>query len=242
VSELSRKSRALFAEARRAGPSEAARARVRAGVEAKVAAIAAGAAAGAALEAKALAAGGAAATGLGTKLLIAGAVSALIGVGGSAVVLTRRTTPAPREASAIVAPSAAPAPPAPPPAAPPLEETASPAPSPPPRPAPVRASASASAAPAQPPSIAAELARLREAQAALKDGDPERSLRALDELSAQHPDGALREERMAARVLALCAAGRVDEARVAASRFLAESPRSVQADRVRGSCAFQGPR
>jgi RNA polymerase sigma factor (sigma-70 family) len=66
------------------------------------------------------------------------------------------------------------------------------------------------------------------------------SLRLLDELSARYPGGVLHEERSAARVLALCAAGRKVEARAEASRFLEQNPRSVQVDRVRASCAF-GP-
>jgi hypothetical protein len=90
-------------------------------------------------------------------------------------------------------------------------------------------------------SIAAELALMRRAQSALATGDSARSLEALDALSARHPDGALREERDAARVLALCSAGRIDEARAQAQRFLAQTPNSVQAARVRASCAFASP-
>lgn len=86
-------------------------------------------------------------------------------------------------------------------------------------------------------SIAAEVALLRSAQNALKDGDGEASLRAIDSLAAKHPNGAMREERQAARVLALCSLGRVEEARSAASSFLAEFPNSVHAAQVRGSCA-----
>ena len=87
-------------------------------------------------------------------------------------------------------------------------------------------------------SIANEVALLRESQTALARGDPSGSLGAIDALAARHPDGPLREEREAERVLALCAAGRVDEAAVDAQRFLARTPKSVQAARVRASCAF----
>ena len=52
--------------------------------------------------------------------------------------------------------------------------------------------------------------------------------------------GVLREEQRAARILALCAAGRTGEAKAEAQRFLAESPRSPMAERVRSSCAGQG--
>jgi hypothetical protein len=44
---------------------------------------------------------------------------------------------------------------------------------------------------------------------------------------------------MAARVLALCAAGRAPEARAEAERLLGEAPSSVHAGRVRASCAFR---
>jgi hypothetical protein len=87
-------------------------------------------------------------------------------------------------------------------------------------------------------SLAAELALLREVHGALRDGDAPRAERWIDEHAARFPDGVLREEREAARVLSLCAKGRTAEARAEADRFLAANPRSVQADRVRGSCAF----
>lgn len=89
-----------------------------------------------------------------------------------------------------------------------------------------------------PGSIAGEVALLRRAQSSLTSGDPNASLRALDAIDKTHPSGVLREEASAARVLALCAAGKKAEAKAEAARFLAEWPTSVQAGRVRGSCAF----
>jgi hypothetical protein len=89
-----------------------------------------------------------------------------------------------------------------------------------------------------PASIAGEVAMLRRAQSALAKGDPNASLRAIDAIETSHPSGALREETSAARVLALCAAGKTSEAKAEAARFLAQWPSSVQAGRVRGSCAF----
>lgn len=88
-------------------------------------------------------------------------------------------------------------------------------------------------------SLAAELALLREVRGALRDGDAARAERWIDEHAARYPSGALREERDAARVLVLCSRGRKAEARAEADRFLAANPRSLQADRVRGSCAFE---
>ena len=87
-------------------------------------------------------------------------------------------------------------------------------------------------------SLGEETASLGEAQRALKQGDGARAVALLDELAARHPTGVLREERLAARVFALCAADRVEEAREAGKRFLEELPASVQAERVRASCAF----
>jgi hypothetical protein len=81
---------------------------------------------------------------------------------------------------------------------------------------------------------------LREAQRALRDGDAAGALRWLDDLDERHPGGVFDEERSAARVIALCAAGRAPEARAEASRFLGRYSDSVQVDRVRGSCAFAG--
>jgi hypothetical protein len=81
-----------------------------------------------------------------------------------------------------------------------------------------------------------ELGVIREAQGALQAGDANRALSLLDEHSAANRQGILREERMAARVLALCELGRTDEARAEAARFLRESPASPLASRVRSAC------
>ncbi len=89
--------------------------------------------------------------------------------------------------------------------------------------------------------LGAELEILRRAQEALRADDGERSLALLDELHARYPDGLLREEQAAGRVLALCAAGRPSEARSEAQRFLATWPRSLHAERVRGVCASSAP-
>lgn len=81
-----------------------------------------------------------------------------------------------------------------------------------------------------------ETASLEEAHSALRSGDPARALDLLDRQSAAYRDGQLREERAAARVLALCKLGRMDEARAAAAAFVQESPRSPLVDRVRAGC------
>ena len=138
------------------------------------------------------------------------------------------------------APAAGPSPSTPPlsatPAAPPPSVVIALAPKPGSRtPAP---SPSAATSPARPSGLLEEVALLRDARAALESDDAAQALARLDNLGARHPDGMLREERLAVRVLALCAGGRKAEARAEADRFLAEMPGSLQAGRVRGSCAY----
>jgi outer membrane protein assembly factor BamD (BamD/ComL family) len=94
------------------------------------------------------------------------------------------------------------------------------------------------APPARARTLAEETKLLLAAHGALEKGDAAGALEQIDRLGALYPEGALAEERRAARVLALCAAGRREEARREAERFLAEEPRSIQAARLRASCAF----
>jgi hypothetical protein len=115
--------------------------------------------------------------------------------------------------------------------------------SPAPPAAPVRPSEPEPAAPAPRPTdpLEGEIRGLGEAHGALKDGDPARALALLDEQSAAYADGQLRQERDAARVLALCKLGRTDDGRALAARFLAENPRSPLTDRVRAACPVSNP-
>jgi hypothetical protein len=85
------------------------------------------------------------------------------------------------------------------------------------------------------PSVREELALLAEVQAALRRGDGASALRRLD--AHVTTDRQLAAERSAARVLALCALGRVQEARRAAAVFVREHPGSVQRDAVERACA-----
>jgi hypothetical protein len=100
------------------------------------------------------------------------------------------------------------------------------------------AAAKPSPAPRPAPGIALteELGLLSRAQAALSSGQAAQALVLLEEHASSHPDGALREERTAARVFALCALGRRDEARAEAQRFVESAPRSPLAARVRAAC------
>jgi hypothetical protein len=257
MSELGPEAREIL-EAGRIGdePTAADRRRVRASV---MQAIAAGGAGGLASSAAAKAsAAGLKAGAVSVWKIVVGLTVATAVAGG---VASRFTGEAPRPSTTAVAAVSAPIAPAPPPpepaasapiAAPTAEPSASapqpvasparPSPHPvAPRPrapaAPVASTSSeAPAAPPPPPedTLAAEAAELREAHRAMQGGDPARALAVLD--GRQAKGNALREEREAARVLALCQLGRVDEARAAAARFLQSSPRSPLADRVRGAC------
>lgn len=84
--------------------------------------------------------------------------------------------------------------------------------------------------------LAAENTLLRRAQRAISQGEPEAALRHLGAHASRFPQGMLTEEREAARVVALCDAGRQAEARALAARFLAERPASPLAARVRAAC------
>jgi len=77
---------------------------------------------------------------------------------------------------------------------------------------------------------------LREADDALKVGDPNRALRILGDLAARFPGSSLAPERSAERIFALCIAGRTEEARAAARTFLEGESTGPLAARVRASC------
>jgi hypothetical protein len=81
-----------------------------------------------------------------------------------------------------------------------------------------------------------EASLLREADRAVRDGDPDRALALLDAHKASFPDSALEPERSAERVFALCRAGRNVEAQSAASLFLRMHSSGPLAARVRASC------
>ena len=90
-------------------------------------------------------------------------------------------------------------------------------------------------APPAPPSLQVELDLLREVQAALRRGAGQEALAKLD--AHRTGDRQFLAERRAARILALCAVGRAEEARAEAARFFQEHPRSVQREAILESCA-----
>jgi hypothetical protein len=86
-------------------------------------------------------------------------------------------------------------------------------------------------------SLREELALLVDVRAALQRGDGHAALALLD--GHDTSDRQLLEERTAARVLALCAAGRVDEAREAAAAFARRYPSSLQLVAVARACTSE---
>lgn len=84
--------------------------------------------------------------------------------------------------------------------------------------------------------MSAELALLREAHAALERGEGQRALAILDAHGERFPRAALAEEREAARVFALCSAGRIEASRSAGRAFLASHPKSPFCQRIRATC------
>ena len=111
---------------------------------------------------------------------------------------------------------------------------------PPPSPAPVATFAS-NPGPTEAPSdsLAEEVSMLRGARAALDRGEAAQALRLLDAHETRFHRGTLYEERLAARVLALCALGRIDAARSTAQELAHAAPQSPHLSRVRASCIAQ---
>ena len=106
-----------------------------------------------------------------------------------------------------------------------------------------RAASAVAAAPApavEPSGLKEETALLGAANAALGRGDVNRALSLLDEYDRRPGAGMLAEERTVTGILASCAAGRLDAARAEARHFQARWPRSPLAARVDGSCVGSG--
>jgi type IV secretory pathway VirB10-like protein len=85
--------------------------------------------------------------------------------------------------------------------------------------------------------LSAEIEHLARANALVNAGDGRGALALLDEYDRKFRPSILAEERAAASVLALCAAGRTGEARAAAERFSRRWQRSPLLSRIARSCA-----
>lgn len=81
-----------------------------------------------------------------------------------------------------------------------------------------------------------ETAALAHVQSALNRKDPAAAMALLERQSKAFSSGQLAQEREAAYVLALCAAGRTKEAEQARARFVAAHPTSPLVKRVKKSC------
>lgn len=265
MSELSPEARALFRAARQVGdPPDDAQARVRQALQAQLALKAAGAGAagagatGAAVKYLAAVAVAVTATwgavGSGTRAPSGSHPAPHATHAAPRTTLPEALAPArPPANSPVAAESVPPSPPAaPPPLARPrlraavTPPTAPAAPAPPaaPRePAPVVAAPAPTAGAPPPPAevaaleVAAQVRLLSTARDAVRANDGARALAALDEWQRRFPGGALATEASAVRVLALCAQGRVAEARALAHDWFATSGRSPLAAGLRRSCA-----
>lgn len=85
--------------------------------------------------------------------------------------------------------------------------------------------------------LAEEVAILARAEAQLHAGNHAAALTVLEEHRRKFPKGALAQERVAARVQALCALGRVDEADRELGVLTRLSPSSPHEGRARAACA-----
>lgn len=81
-----------------------------------------------------------------------------------------------------------------------------------------------------------EAALLAEVQGALRSGQAATALSKLESYDKRFPAGMLRSEADAARVFALCAAGRIEKARTAAARFVQRYPNAPVTARVQAAC------
>jgi hypothetical protein len=222
--ELDADMRALI-DAARAGhePNEMARARVRRGVELKLAA-------GIALVV------GPATSAFAGAMKVTAAVVAVGGVVGAGAYVVPRFVAKP---AAVHAPAPRVTAPPPPSFVAPAEIVAPEPAVTPPR-APTKRRVPAAPAPAPVESVSSlkdETALLGGANAALARGDVARAQALLGDYDRRPGAGLLAQERMVTGILVSCAAGRIDAARAEARQFHARWPRSPLASRVDGSCA-----
>jgi hypothetical protein len=163
-------------------------------------------------------------------LVVAGAVAT-----GAAGFFALQPAEAPPAPVVHTARSAARRPAAPPPVA--DQGEAAPAPAPVPAPEAVEPPAPTHAPkPAGNLRLQDEAALLAEVQGALRSGQAQVALGKLETYDRRFPGGMLRPEAEAARVFALCAAGKVERARSAAARFATRFPSSPALARVQAAC------
>lgn len=84
--------------------------------------------------------------------------------------------------------------------------------------------------------LSRELALVRSAARAVRDGDGAAALRHADDYLARHPKGGFVPEARLQRIDALCLLGRAAEARAEVTTFLAAYPDSPLRERVQSAC------
>jgi hypothetical protein len=95
----------------------------------------------------------------------------------------------------------------------------------------------AASPPASDPRFLEAVRLVQRAQRAVESGAASTALSLLDELDARFPAALLNEERLATRVLALCASGAVARAKRVAAELGARNSSSIYAARIAQSCA-----
>jgi hypothetical protein len=227
--ELAPEERSLIAAARDGhAPSESQRARVRKGLNAK---LAAGVAAPLLATTSAMAMVGK--VGVGVALLAAVGTTAYVTTSGR----DHKVVPAQIRPTPVPAPAARPAPlPGPIPAVVPDESPNAERPSTarPRTPAVRRAPV-----PSAPADLAGELALLTQISDATKHGEVARAERLLADYDQRYRSAQLAQERAAAGILLECAAGRPALAQAQARRFLERWPRSPLVARINSSCVAE---
>ncbi len=135
----------------------------------------------------------------------------------------------------------------------PAEHVSGPITAPPAEPATPRRSSPAPRKPAEPvdaaepvetpsaTSLAEETRLLARARRALVKSWPKMALGLIREAEERFPNGVLRQERAALRVMALCDAGQLADGRKAAAAFLRTHPRSALRSRVESACPQPAP-
>lgn len=106
---------------------------------------------------------------------------------------------------------------------------------------PARPAAYASPPSGAPDSLPEEVRLLSKAEQQLSAGRADDALRTLSEHGRRFPGGVLAEERLAARVQALCTLGRIAEARADLARLSRGYPQSPHLDRARKFCGIDTP-
>lgn len=103
-------------------------------------------------------------------------------------------------------------------------------------PAPMRSTPATKAAPPRKDGVAEEVALMGRIRRAIQNDENDRALRLLRQHGRRFPTGVFADEREVSLAEALCAAGKVEQGREAASSFVAKNPRSSLAARARRAC------